>query len=169
MTILQTLYASGGTEVRMPCLSFRCSEWASIHICQGYEDITATLETAEVVTFTAADFGAQLAERGNGGRQNLQFIVGVTDAYGLDNGILEKSDAAMEAGAKIFVDYREFLLSDLTAPAQAVQTLTVMPYEYELGSPVIAFSAGTNDTVNKAWPRRRYTSTFAPGLKYYGS
>lgn len=163
MTILDELYASGGTEISLPCLSFRCSAWESIHLCQGFTDTTAALETAEVVTFTATDFVAQLPARGENGLQNVQFTIGAT----LD--VLNKIDAAIENYNKVYVDYREYLLSDLTAPAKPVQTMVVTPYTFNSDTNQISFVAGFNDLVNKAWPRTRYTTKITPGLKYYGS
>ena len=162
MTILENLYASGGTEIRVPCLSFRCEDWEAIHICQGWDDLTATLETAEEVAFTASDFSAQLAKKSKDGNQALQFAI---DASQSD--ALEKLDAALESGNKVYIDYREFLLSDLSAPARNVETMTVTGYSYEY--PNLLFTASFHDLVNKAWPRIRYNTTIAKGLKYYGT
>jgi len=30
----------------------------------------------------------------------------------------------------------------------------------------VQVTASYNDIINRAWPRRRYTADFAPGLKY---
>lgn len=162
-TVLKKLYASGGDEIRLATLSFRCYSWAEdVHICQGYDDVEATLETAQTVTFTAGEFAAQLAKRAASGQQSLQFAI---DANQSD--AMAKVDQALADGAKVYIDYREFLLSDLSAPARPVETLNVINYSYE--DPQLIFTASFNDLTNKAWPRRRYTADFAPGLKHYGS
>lgn len=162
MTILSKLYASGGAEIRVPCLSFRCGDWDSIHICRGYEDMTATLETAETVTFTAADFSAQLAKRSSDGYQALQFAIDYSESDAL-----EKIDLSLESGNKIYIDYREFVLSDLSAPARNVETMTIVSYSFDY--PVLLFNATFHDLVNKKWPRLRYNTKIAKGLKYYGT
>ena len=162
MTVLANLYASGGTEIRVPCLSFRCEDWETIHICHGQDDLTATLETDETVTFSASDFAAQLPKRSADGSQALQFAIDASNSDALD-----KLDLALESGNKVYIDYREFLLSDLTAPALNVQTMTVTGYNYEY--PNLLFTASFHDLVNKAWPNKRYNTTVAKGLKYYGS
>lgn len=160
---LKNLYASGGSEIRIPCLSFRCEAWEAypIHLCQGFTDVVATLENGYPVEFIAADFAAQLASRNTGGVQGLQFAIDPGESNAL-----ERIDQAVEAGAKIYVDYREFIASDLSAPARPVETFTVISYSYD--EPVLTFTASFHDLVNKAYPRNRYTVDKFPGLKYVG-
>lgn len=160
---LRTLYASGGTEIRIATLSFRCDAWTDdVHLCKGHTDFTATLEDNSTVTFIAADFAAQLAKRAAEGNQSLQFALspGESDA-------LQRLDDAMSAAALVYVDYREYIKSDPTAPARPKDTLTVISYSYE--EPTLSFNASFHDLTNKAWPRRRYTTKTTPGLTYYGS
>ena len=157
---LRNLYASGGDAVRIPCLSFRCTAWAnSIYLCQGWQDILATLETGETVIFSAADFATQLAKKDTEGTQALQFAIDPGESD-----VLSRLDAAVESAAKVYVDYREYLQSDLSAPARPVEIFTVISYSYE--EPALTFTASFHDLVNKAWPRLRYTVDKFPGLKY---
>ncbi|HIH9507546.1 TPA: DUF1833 family protein, partial [Klebsiella quasipneumoniae subsp. quasipneumoniae] len=52
MTILNRLYASSGPEVIIETLQITVG--SDVHyLCQGYEDITATTESGNTVTFTA--------------------------------------------------------------------------------------------------------------------
>ena len=161
--VLRTLYASGGVEIRIATLSFRCDAWADdVNLCKGHQDFIATTEQGDTVTFIAADFAAQLAKRAAEGQQSLQFALspGESDA-------LQRMDEALDAGALVYVDYREYIKSDPTAPARPKDTLTVVSYSYE--EPTLSFTASFHDLTNKAWPRRRYTSKLTPGLTYYGS
>lgn len=160
MTVLANLYASGGTEIRVPCLSFRCAAWPNtIHLCQGFEDFNAILETAEEVTFTAADWVGTLAKRDNSGVQGVQFSVNAEDGD-----TIRYIDIALEAGEKIYVDYREYIESDPSAPARAVETMTMTSYSFS--DPTLTAGASFHDLVNAKWPRRIYTQAKFPGMKY---
>lgn len=161
-SVLKALYASGGDEVCLPTLSFRCDAWPeSYHICQGYHDLVATLESGDVVNFMSCEFGAQLAKRSADGNQALMFVIPADDV------VMDLVDSAMAARAFIYIDYREFLLSDLSAPARPVESMTVINYSED--KPNLSFTASFHNLTNIAWPRLRYTTTFAPGLKYFGS
>lgn len=160
MTILANLYASGGAEIRRPCLSFRCAAWESdIHLVQGQDDLTATLETDETVTFTGADWVGSLAKRDSSGVQGVQFAVNAEDGS-----VLRLIDIAIDGAEKVFVDYREYLESDLSTPARAVETMTMTTYSFN--NPSLTAGASFHDLVNKAWPKRRYTQAKFPGMKY---
>lgn len=167
MTLLADIYASGGDEIIIPTLSFRCSAWASpVHLARSIDPITATLETGEAVTFLAGDFADQLVKQASEGQQAAQFVIAAYPDPAIDNDIepLALLDAARDAGAKVYVDYREFILGDLSAPARPVETLTVTGYTVQ--DDQLAFTASFYDLVNKAYPRRRYTARLFPGLKY---
>lgn len=162
-SVLKTLYASGGDEIRVACLSFRCDAWNDdVHLCQGFENLYASLETGQGVLFSASDFAAQLAKKAADGQQSLLFAINpqASDA-------LPRVDLAMESAAIVYVDYREFLASDLSAPARPVDTMTVVSYSYQ--GDQLSFTASFHDLVNTKWPRLRYTTKLTPGLKYYGS
>ena len=165
---LKKLYASGGSNVRIACLSFRCDAWAdSVHLCQGYSDITAQIEDGSTVTFIASDFAAQLAKRAAEGNQSVNFAIdpGESDA-------VARIDQAVAVGARVYVDYREYIDNDLTAPARPVETLNVISYQLvplDDESSQLSFTASFYDLTNKTWPHRKYTTAFAQGLKHYGS
>lgn len=128
---------------------------------QGYDDIIAGLETGTQANFVAFGFGVSLPKKSSTGQQELQFQ--------LDNVSGEASqaiDAAIENGDLIKVTYRAYLASDLSAPAQAPIVMTATSAKINALSVVVV--ASFFNLVNKAWPPRRYTPTFAPGLKYWG-
>lgn len=167
-TALRRLYASGGSNIRIPTLSFRCAAWAdAVHLCQGYVDINAQIEDGSTVTFLASDFAAKLAKKAASGNQSLSFAIdpGESDA-------VARIDQAVAAGARIYVDYREYIDNDFSAPARAVETLNVTSYQLtplEDEDAQLSFTASFYDLTNKVWPKRKYTTTFAQGLKHYGS
>ena len=167
-TALKKLYASGGTNIRIACLSFRSDAWLdNVHLCQGFEDLTAKLEDGSTVTFVAADFAAQLAKRAAEGNQSVNFAIdpGESDA-------IARIDQAVAVGARIYVDYREYIANDLTAPSRPVETLSVISYQLvplSDDSAQLSFTASFYDLTNKVWPSRKYTTSFARGLKHYGS
>ena len=52
---MKRLYASGGSNIRIACLSFRCAAWADdVHLCQGFEDMVARERGASKALVTSA-------------------------------------------------------------------------------------------------------------------
>lgn len=164
---LQQLYASAGglihhtLEIKHNAFAVANQPTGRILFCQGFDDITATTEESESLTFRASGFGVSLPKRTLKGRQDLQFqIDNVTGEA------LQAIKAANEAGGKIEVIYRVFTDTDLSTPAAAPYKMTAV--SVKATSTSIQVVASFNDLVNRAWPRRRYTPEFSPGLKYYG-
>jgi hypothetical protein len=119
MTILNRLYASSGEEVIIETLQINIGDDV-LYLCDGYDDITATTETGEVLTFTASAIAVALPARNSDGTQDLQFAVSNIDG--------EASTAIMKAldnldGAAI--TYRKYTSDDLSLPAEPPYTLTV--------------------------------------------
>lgn len=162
--VLQTVYASAPVDqVVIHTLELKHAAFnaGAIRLCQGFDDVAATLEDASSVTFNPSGFGVSLPSRAVKGRQDLQFQ--------LDNvsgEALQQIDAAIEAGGAIQVIYRAYLASDLSAPAQPPVVMTAVSVKATPQS--VNVVASFHDLVNKAWPRRFYTPDFAPGLKYFG-
>lgn len=163
--LLQTVYASAPTDqVVIHTLELKHSAFTNgaIRLCQGFDDVSATLEDASTVTFSASGFGVSLPARAVKGRQDLQFQIDNVTGTALKN-----IHAAQEAGGAVQVIYRAYLASDLSAPAQPPTVMTAVDVS---ATPLsVSVTASFHDLVNKSWPRRFYTPDFAPGLKYYGS
>lgn len=163
---LKSLYASGGSAIRLACLSFECDEWADdVHLCQGWTDFTAALEDGNVVTFVAADFAAKLPAESGAGNQSLAFTIdpGESDA-------VERVDAAMRVGAGVKISYREYVMTDVSGPARTAITMSAISYSLlhnDNEGSVLSFTASFHDLTNRAWPRRFYTTSLTPGLKHY--
>ncbi|WP_426758809.1 DUF1833 family protein, partial [Klebsiella variicola] len=74
MTRLNRLYASSGPEVIIETLHITVG--SDVHyLCQGYEDITATTESGNTVTFTACAIDIALPARNADGTQDLKFAL----------------------------------------------------------------------------------------------
>ncbi len=166
--LLQTLYASAPVddivihtlELVDPAFAVDGFPAGVIRLVQGFDDMSLGLETAETVDFTACPFGVNLPAKSVKGRQDLRFrIDNVTGA------ILRAINASMEAGNKTKVIYRAYAGSDLTYPANPPVEMTAISAQIDLNQ--VTITATFYDLVNKAWPTRRYTASFAPGLKYY--
>ena len=167
--VLQTLYASAPVndliihtlEIKHAAFNVTGHSQGTIRLVQGFDDITATLENANSAVFKASGFGVSLPQKSVRGRQDLNFSIDNVTGEAL-NAI----DDAIEAGGKIIVIYRAYAGSDLSAPGQPPVVMTATAVKADYSS--ISISASFHDLVNKAWPYRRYTPSFAPGLKYYG-
>lgn len=158
MTILNRLYASSGEEVIIETLQINIGDDV-LYLCDGYDDITATTETGDVLTFTASAIAVALPARNSDGTQDLQFAVSNIDG--------EASTAIMKAldnldGAAI--TYRKYTSDDLSLPAEPPYTLTVKSGYWKGATAQI--TAGYMNVLDTAWPRYRYTLPFYPGLRY---
>jgi hypothetical protein len=71
---IKRLYASSGPEVIIETLQITIG--SDVHyLCQGYEDITATTENGDTVTFTACAIDIALPARNADGTQDLKFAL----------------------------------------------------------------------------------------------
>ncbi len=160
MSIIQTVYASAPSDkVLLATLEILVPDEAPIRVVAAYEDLTATLETAETVVFSAGPFEYKEPSKDTRGNQTLQFsIANVT-------GEAQKAvEAALSADAEVPVNYRVFLSTDLTAPAKAPYKMILRGGTFE--GMMVSIEAGYFDLLNVAWPRKRYTADLAPGLRY---
>lgn len=164
MTLLSTLYASApAAEVLIPTLEISHPSFpgGAIRTCAGFEDHTVTLEDGSVVTFTASGLDVSLPARNGSGQQNLAFAIENVTGIAQD-----AIDRAMEAGGQIEVIYRSYVASDLSEPAEPPLRMVLVGAEFRGAN--VQVTASYMDIINQAWPKDRYTATFAPGLKHIG-
>lgn len=159
MTILNQVYASGGDCI-ISTLELTCPAWtAPILICNGFTDRTCITEDLRTLTFIAAAIDVALPKKDSRGAQSM------TIAIDNVNGEAQaKIDEAMTAEARVSATLRTYLLSDLSAPAEAPYRMTVQDGSIE--QLAVQLRAGFFDLINVAWPRLLYTTDNAPGLKY---
>ena len=159
MSVLEQVYASGGDTI-LYTLELTCEAWAEpILLAEGFEDQHCITEDGRQLTFKASGIGLSLPKKTSSGAQNLSFAI--------DNVTGEaqaKIDAALEAEKKVFLTFRTYLASDLTAPSDQVYRATVLSGKIK-GS-TVQVTAGFFDLINTAFPRDLYTVNFAPGIRY---
>ena len=160
MSLIETVYASAPSKyVILATLEILVPNHDPIRIVAGYEDVTATLETGETVTFLQAPFDYKEPSKDTNGQQRLTFsIVNVTGEA------QEAIDAAIEADVEVPINYRVYLSTDLAAPAKKPYKMTMRGGSFQ--GMAVQVEAGYFDLLNTAWPRLRYTAEFAPGLRY---
>lgn len=158
MTILNRLYASSGSEVIIETLQINIGSTVYF-FCNGYEDITATVENGDVLTFSAAGIDIALPARNSDGTQDLQFAISNID--GEVSTAIRKALANLEIGS---LTYRQYVSTDLSAPATVPYTLAIKSGSWTAIQAQI--TAGYMNVLDTAWPRFRYTLNEFPGLRY---
>ena len=159
-TALDVIYASAPTSVVLiPTLEILVPGETPIRVCNGFEDIEATLEDDSTVTFTAGNLVIDLPEKNDTGKQTLKF--GLWNATGEAQAAVV---AALEANTGTDIIYREFDSSDLSAPASQPLLFTLVGGSFE--GIEVQLEASYYDILNTAWPRERYTQLNAPGIAY---
>lgn len=158
MTVLNRLYASSGEEVIIETLQINIGDDV-YYLCKGYDDITATTEGGDVVTFTACAIDIALPARNSDGTQDLQFAIdninGVTSTA-IRNALDNLQGATLT--------YRNYISTDLAAPASVPYTLAIKSGSWTALQAQI--TAGYMNVLDTAWPRYRYTLPDYPGLRY---
>jgi len=160
MSLIETVYASAPSDqVILPTLEILVPGEDPIRVVAAYEDLTATLETNETVTFQAGPFEYKEPSKNTNGQQMLTFaIANVT-------GEAQKAvEAALESGVQVPVNYRVYLSSDLSAPAKQPYKMILRGGTFE--GMMVMVEAGYFDLLNHMWPRRRYLASEFPGLRY---
>lgn len=155
---LAEVNASAGPEQRLLTLELSCAAWPSIMICNGFTDRTCTTEDARVLLFEAANLDAQLARRNNKGNQTLAFAVDNSTGE-----VSNKADDAQEAQARVTAVFRQYLLSNLDAPAEKPYRLTLLSGSIQ--GIVAQLQMGYFNMIGVAWPRYDYNANDFPGLR----
>ena len=160
MSIIETVYASAPAEyVILQTLEVLVQDYDPIRVVAAYEDVTATLETDEEVTFLAGPFDITRPSKNSSGQQTITFsIANVT-------GEAQKAvEQALTNDSEVPINYREYISTDLTAPAGPVYKMIMRGGTFQ--GLMVQIEAGYYDLLNTQWPRKRYTADFAPGLRY---
>ena len=158
-TILEEVNASAGPEIRLFTFELTCTAWPSpILICSGFTDRVCGTEDERTLTFEAANFDVQLARRNNRGNQTLAFAVDNTTGE-----VSHQTDDAIDADQRVTGVFRQYLLSNLAAPAEKPYRLTLLSGTIE--GIVAQLQMGYFNMIGVAWPRYLYTVNSFPGLR----
>lgn len=158
MSILERLYASGGREVELETLAIQVGV-QTFYLTKGWDDITATLETGEIVTFTACGMDIAKPARNADGVQDLRFAIS-----NISGVVSTQIRAALEAKVEMVATFRLYLSTDLLAPAQRPFSVVVKGGQWTATE--VQITAGFMNVLDTAWPRDRYVLSKHPGLRY---
>jgi len=156
--VLNRLYASGGDEVILDTLQITVGG-QSYWLTRGWDDITVTLETGNMATFTGSAIDVSLPARNADGMQDLKFAISNIDGIvstAIRNALDNLSNASLT--------FRRYVSTDLSAPASPPFTLAIK--EGSWTATEVQITAGYMNILDTSWPRYRYTLTDFPGLRY---
>ncbi|MEG0860266.1 MAG: DUF1833 family protein [Pseudomonas sp.] len=158
MSILKRLYASSGSEIIHEVLEVSDGV-TTYRMTQGWDELTVTLETGEVVACTPCGMELALPARNDDGTQDLTFALSNVD--GKASGFVRE---ALRDQRTMSLVYRTYTSDDLGAPAHA-------PHRFRVkGGTVTAtqlsVTAGYFDLLDTRWPRNTYNLNAFPGLRY---
>ncbi|HBT3292034.1 DUF1833 family protein [Klebsiella aerogenes] len=158
MTVLNRLYASSGSEVIIETLQINIGD--TVHyFCKGYDNITATTENGAVITFSASAIDIAIPARNSDGTQDLQFAI--SNINGEVSTAIRDALATQQDGV---LTYRQYVSTDLNAPASVPYTLAIKSGSWTALQAQI--TAGYMNVLDTAWPRYRYTLNDFPALRY---
>lgn len=129
-----------------------------LYLVRDRVDLNATLETGEAVTFTGYAFDFKRPEVSIGGLPQL-----VVEIDNVNQAILAAVQAASAATDPVTLTYREYLSTDLTAPANdPPMELTLSNVKANVFR--VSATATFGDYVNKRFPTQTYDPDRFPGL-----
>ncbi|WP_138436507.1 DUF1833 family protein [Marinobacter shengliensis] len=158
MTTIKKAYASATDEV-IRTLEILVSGADPIRVCTGFVNRLLTLEDETEAEFIAGPLSIKRPSKSASGQQTLYLSIANVTSQGQ-----EAIEAALESGEEVPVIYREYLASDLSAPATNPYRMTLRAGGFQ--GIMIQIEAGYFDLLNTQWPRRRYTADEFPGLRY---
>lgn len=121
-------------------------------------EATAPVEPSVPVTFTACPFDIKRPKKGDKGHQTITIVI-----PNVDRRLTGQMDRARAVGGPITCYWRTYSYSQQNAPI-----LNPPPrFEIKIGQInvfEVQLQATFFDFLNEQFPRKRYTSSFAPGL-----
>lgn len=157
-TALKTVYASGG-DMRIQTLTVELPSGEQVRLVNGYFAMMLGVN-GQMVEFEPCGMEIDLPQKQEGGNQTLKFALGIMD----DDRISALIEMSMESGLPAYLVYREYLATDVSAPALAPIRMTVQGGVFE--SNELGIEGSYFDMLNSKFPRQSYTIELAPGLKH---
>lgn len=158
MSILERLYASGGSEIEHETLAITVGG-ETHYLTKGWEDLTAVLETGQAVTFKACGMDVAKPARNADGVQDLRFAL-----TNIDGVVSTKIRSALAARQEMTVTLRVYLSSDLLAPIKRPLSMVIKGGQWSATE--VQITAGFMNILDTAWPRDRFNLSQHPGLRY---
>lgn len=161
MSVLQQVYAQGG-DVILHTLELTSEAWGPdpIVLVRDYQDHTIRTEDGRTLLARASGMAVALPKRDATGAQNLTFALD-----GVRPEATRLLRQAQDAQAQVWANYRSYLYSDLTEPAEQPYYFIVRSFTAQADH--VEITAGLFSFIDMRWPRVVYDSNTAPGLKYF--
>lgn len=154
---LRTLNASGSKMPVMAVEIFSDKLAAPICLVQAQQDMRLKDANGTTRTFTACGISISLPERNTSGFSDVSLAIG--DTRGIAMGYCSQV-VNNDGTANLHV--LEYLPGETTP----VYKLRLSMTSAEVTPKQATFTAGWHDTLNRAWPGRRYTARHFKGLRY---
>ena len=164
-TALKTVYSSAPTEeMLIETIEVNIPGVGVLRYVDGFEDMWLGVKYAFLPKhiyqkFTATNISIALPTIGTDGNQTLRF--GFAGAADIAEPYIR---AVAESSQPCTLIYRQYLLSDKQKPCRTPYVMSITGGQIKGGD--VAFEAAYMDMLNLAWPRERYTSESAPGVRY---
>ncbi len=163
---IKEAYASAPSGVViLHTLEFRHAEFsAPLRVVRNTVNITATLEDdapedgGDAVEFQYYAFEFTLPEVSDGATSELIITIDNVNRV-----IVENLELAVQSADPLYVTYRPYLSTDLSAP-QMDPPLTMLVQHIEVDIFRVTARCGFGDIVNRAFPSEDYTASRFPGL-----
>jgi len=163
---IKEAYAVAPTGVvLLDTLEFRHASFTEpLRVVRNTVDIGATLEDeaplngGEAVTFTRFAFEFTLPEVSDSAAPELVIAIDNVNRV-----IVEHLELAVASSDALFVTYRPYLSTDLSAP-QMDPPLTMTVHHIEADVFRVTARCGFGDILNRAFPSQDYTASRFPGL-----
>jgi hypothetical protein len=129
-----------------------------VFLVKDKQNLTATLETAEEVTFEAAPFRMDRPKQGESGAQEITLSID-----NVDRRISEYLELVRDSQEETTVSFRTFLASDTSQP-QMVEPITLTITDGTIRTLDVTISARFVDVLNRAFPNQTYNRQRFPSL-----
>lgn len=129
-----------------------------LYLVRALDDVTATLETSESVTFRACGFSLSLPATGPDGLQELTIVVDNTD-----RAVSDFLLGTLDLDQPVELVYRPYLATDLTGP-EMDPPLRLEVRDATIGAVDVTVRATFHNLQNAAFPREYYSRQRFPAL-----
>lgn len=153
MTLLNRLMVSGGSEVLLTSLDINING-NTYRIIDAYEDVTLGGNV-----YTACALELHLPKRNTDGSQSLKLAI--SNIQGVGSTQLR---TAIEAGTKGTVTVTTYTSDDLDNPVGDSYTMDITKASWTALQ--VTLTCAYMNILDKAFLRKRYTLSFAPGLRW---
>jgi hypothetical protein len=150
-------------ELRHPAFRDEDGNTAPVRIVCDFEELAAMLEDGapidggDEVTFSPCAFSVKLPDQGMGGSPFVNVNID-----NVSRTLMPYADAAADSPSPVDMTYRQFLASNLSAPALVMDGAKINKLKINLFG--LTGQAGYDDFINKPHPALIYTTREYPGL-----